>query len=82
MKKKNNETFSGRLYNLRKKKLALNQETLAKKMGLSSITICLYETGKRGPNVVFFQKMKKKWNVNLNWLISGKGDMFVRDNKE
>ena len=74
--KKNNETFSDRLYMLRKKELALKQEAFARMLGLHPITISYYKNNERRPNLVFFQKIKKKWQVNLNWLISGQGDMF------
>lgn len=80
--KKNDETFSGRLYQLRKINLALGQKEFAKKIKFHPVTISLYETDERRPSLVFFRKVKKKWNVNLNWLISGKGDMFIRDKKK
>jgi len=82
MKKKNHETFSDRLYKFRRKELALNQKEFAKILDYHPLTISYYETDERNPNLVFFQKVKKKWKVNLNWLISGQGEMFVRDNKK
>jgi transcriptional regulator with XRE-family HTH domain len=42
-------------------------------------TVNNYLSGLRFPSEEFLLKLVEKKNVNLNWLIAGKGDMFLKE---
>lgn len=37
------------------------------------------ETGRKEPVIGVLNYMHRKFNVNLNWLVTGEGDPFIRD---
>ena len=57
--------------------LGLTQEQFAKELGVSFATINRYEKGKRLPDAEFLQILIDRYRVNLNWLFTGKGPMFL-----
>ncbi|NPV00548.1 MAG: helix-turn-helix domain-containing protein [Brevinematales bacterium] len=59
-----------------RKYLSLNQETFGNKLGLSQDSISAIETGKNRPTIPVMQIMNREWNVNLEWLMLGKGAPF------
>ena len=59
--------------------LGLTQEQFAKELGVSFATVNRYEKGKRAPDAEFFQVLVDRYKVNLNWLFTGKGPMFLVD---
>lgn len=63
---------------LRKLRKALNmsQTAFGKRVGLKQSTITGYETGNRIPLDSVILLICKEFNVNEEWLRSGKGDMF------
>lgn len=65
------------------KSLGLNQNSLANKLGLSKTVVfnIIAESGRRNaPSHGFYQKLKSSFdNINLNWLITGQGEMFSED---
>lgn len=64
--------------NLRKirQELGLSVAKFAEKLEMSASTITGYERGERTPSVNLFTQLYKKINVNLNWFVSGQGQMF------
>lgn len=54
----------------------LSVAKMAEKLDMSAGTLTGYERGVRTPTVPFFILLYEKLNVNLNWLVSGKGEMF------
>lgn len=64
-----------RLRKLRKT-LNMSQTTFGKRVGLKQSTITGYETGNRIPLDSVILLICKEFNVNEEWLRSGKGDMF------
>ena len=58
---------------LRENILNLSQESFAKKIGLQRNTISLIENGKRNPSDRTIKDICKNFNVNENWLLTGKG---------
>ncbi|OHD57267.1 MAG: hypothetical protein A2Y33_14975 [Spirochaetes bacterium GWF1_51_8] len=54
----------------------MNQENFGKILGLSQDSISAIETGKNRPTIPVMQIMHKRWNVNLEWLMLGKGASF------
>ena len=69
--------FGTRLKQLRMK----NQLTLAKfgkKIEMGGASIYYYETERRKPGFGLLKKLHETYRVNLNWLISGNGEMEVK----
>ena len=65
--------------NLKKVRLELGL-TVAKfseKLEIPAMTLTHYERGDRTPSAQLFIQLDKKLNVNLNWLVSGEGEMFT-----
>ena len=59
--------------------LNLNQETVAQKLQISIQTLSRYENGMRSPTSLFLQDFGKTYHINANWLLYGKGEMFLQD---
>jgi transcriptional regulator with XRE-family HTH domain len=60
----------------------LNNAKFAERIGVSRQNISQYTRGTL-PNFDFFQKVVlKHQNIDLNWLISGKGSMYLKGKKE
>ena len=64
--------------NLKKirEKLGLSVAKLAKQLEMPASTLTNYEYEKREPSYTLFVQMSKNLNINLNWFVSGKGEMF------
>lgn len=52
----------------------LSQAKLAEQIGLSASTIGMYETGERKPNYETLELIADYFNVNIDYLLSGKMD--------
>jgi transcriptional regulator with XRE-family HTH domain len=76
--KKDKSGFAERFAMIRKK-LGFNQGDFAQKMGLSKPTILRYETDGGYPDAGTLLKLIQGYDVNINWLLTGKGDMFIKD---
>ena len=61
--------------------LRMSARELADKIGVSAGSIQNYEAHKREPNFEFIEKLHRDLNVNLNWFVSGKGEMFIKEEK-
>ena len=73
----NNEkiSFGLRIRELRKV-LEMTQNDFAIRIGLTQNTITKYETGLRSPSKQIVISICREFNVNEDWLRTGKGDMF------
>ena len=69
------ETVGARFKALREHK-GLSQEKFAQEFGLTQQTYSLIEKDKRNPNFRIMKILSDNFNVNLNWLIGGHGNMF------
>jgi transcriptional regulator with XRE-family HTH domain len=69
--------------NLKKIRLELkiSAQKLADSLNVSRGSIVQYETGKRKPSYEFMEALHKVYNVNLNWFVSGQGEMFIGQDK-
>ena len=47
-------------------------------MGLSTITTWI---NGQIPNGKYLDKIHKKFNININWLLTGEGETYIRKNK-
>ncbi len=70
--------------NLKKirKELDLSIVKLSEKIEVSSNTISAYERGIRCPSMDFGIQLYYKLNVNLNWFITGEGEMFNKNKNQ
>jgi transcriptional regulator with XRE-family HTH domain len=57
--------------------LGLSQEAFAEKAGLSYHQVSKYERHKISPSSDILLLLRKKYNVNLHWLLSGEGEMLI-----
>jgi len=55
--------------------LGLTQQEFADKIGVAQSTIAGYEKGIRKPKELFIRKLCQEFNINENWLRTGKGKM-------
>jgi SOS-response transcriptional repressor LexA len=62
------------------KKLSLSQTGLSKEIGTSNVVINRYIKDKTTPDYNFLNKLVTKFNININWLLTGEGSMFPSRN--
>ena len=69
--------------NLKKLRTELNlsAQKLADKIGSTQVSVSNYETGKYKPSYEFIEALHNVLNVNLNWFVSGQGEMFNGQDK-
>ena len=60
-----------------RKLLGLTQEEFAKRIGRTKSAIAIYEAEKRIPDNATLILISKVYNVNLEWLKEGKGEIFI-----
>ncbi|MCK4766126.1 MAG: helix-turn-helix transcriptional regulator [Candidatus Aminicenantes bacterium] len=72
------KNFADRLKNFRKN-IPLSQRDFAEKMGFTAGFISDLENAKSKPSFDFLLKIVDVFNVNLNWLIFGYGEIFYRE---
>ena len=68
--------FGERLVKARKT-LDYNQNDFAKKLEIASQSLGRYEKNKVKPSIEFIHKLTDVFNINSNWLISGKGSILL-----
>lgn len=73
------ETTIGERLKTIRKSLKLYQQSVASKLQITSQTLSRYETSARFPDSLFLQEFGKTYHVNANWLLYGRGDMFLKD---
>ena len=59
-----------------RKKLKLSQEEISTQIGITYRAYSSYERGDRNPSLEFMAALNKMYNVNLNYVITGEGEMF------
>jgi transcriptional regulator with XRE-family HTH domain len=59
-----------------RKVLKLKQTELARRLEVSNATLCETEAGKHYPGCEFLMNIHRVFNVNLDFLLFGKGKMF------
>lgn len=64
--------------NLKKlrKKLSFTQEQMACELGIPVRTYTAYERKENNPPYFMLVTLYQKYNVNLNWFVTGEGEMF------
>lgn len=59
-----------------RQELGLSVAKLSKKIGIPERTIVSYERNERMPSIEFLAQLCKTFDVNANWFIFDKGEMF------
>jgi transcriptional regulator with XRE-family HTH domain len=59
-----------------RKTLGIKQQDFAKEIGFSTSFLSEAENAKYKPGLRFYNNILQKYNVNLNYLLTGKGEMF------
>jgi len=67
--------FTTRFKELRKQ-LGFSQEKFSKELGVAQNTFSKWETGRNEPPLEVLSTFCEKYNINLNWLLTGQGEMF------
>lgn len=67
--------FSENLKKVRQK-LGLSQKELSTKIGIQQAQYSRYEVG-TSPSTEVLEKLVKEFNINVNYLLTGEGSMFI-----
>ena len=57
--------------------LGYTQDEFSQFLNISKPTLVRYEAGGRKPDADFLHILMTRFNININWLISGNGKMFL-----
>lgn len=60
-----------------RKKMGLNMEQFANRLGVTTSTVSMIESGKRNPSSPTIKAICREFHVNEEWLTNGKGEMFT-----
>lgn len=60
-----------------KKILKITTEEMANRLNMSVSTLSSYERCVRTPSADFLAQLYEKMDVNINWFLSGCGEMFL-----
>lgn len=61
------------------KSININQTSFAKSLGISVGNISDIMNAKINPSSQSLQKMAEVYHINLNWLLTGDGEMFIKE---
>lgn len=61
--------------------LKKSQEELAQELKLTKQAVSNMETGKSSPSITTLDILLKKYDINLNYLVSGVGDIMIQKEK-
>jgi transcriptional regulator with XRE-family HTH domain len=62
-----------------RKALKLTLKEISGKTGLSKSGVSYIESGRNKPSALYMLELSKQFNVNINWVLTGKGNMFQPD---
>lgn len=79
-KQKNVFSIGHRLKEIRSQ-MRIQQKEMAAALDIAASYLCEIESGNSKPGPDFFEKVASEYNVNLNYLFLGKGDMFGAGNR-
>lgn len=75
------ETLGNRLKHIRTIK-NLTQLDFGSAIGVTKQAIANVESSHSNPSIDFLSKLIENFNVNVNWLITGKGELFMNNTLE
>ncbi len=67
---------------LLRQQLNMSQDELAKSLGVTKQAISNMENSKSSPSISVLHKLNIKFDINLNYLISGVGNFYVTKETE
>jgi transcriptional regulator with XRE-family HTH domain len=73
--------FNERLANLREK-TGLSQKELSARLGIARTTYAGYENGSREPDLNMLNKLAEYFQVNIDWLITGRIKQLDEDDQK
>jgi transcriptional regulator with XRE-family HTH domain len=79
-KQKNAFSIGHRLKEIRSQ-MRIQQKEMAATLKIAPSYLCEIENGNSKPGPDFFEKVASEYNVNLNYLFLGNGDMFGAGNR-
>ena len=62
--------------------LKIGQKEFAEKIGIIYQTLSKYERNEIKPTTEILTKLAEIHGININWLLTGNGDMFIREEKK
>lgn len=62
-----------------RKELKLSRHEIAGQLGLTGSSYGKYERGETFPGLTALEKLIKRFNLSLNWLLTGEGEMFLKN---
>ena len=65
-----------------RKELDLTQQKFSDKLGVQRNTIAMYEMGRTVPSDAIILSICREFNVNEEWLRTGKGDIFIKQTRD
>lgn len=65
-----------------RKELDLTQQEFADRIGIKRNSVAKYETGENAPSVASISLICREFNVNEEWLRTGKGEMFIPQTRD
>ena len=65
-----------------RKELDLTQQKFGERIGVKGNTIAQYENGRNEPIDAVISIICREFNVNEEWLRTGKGEMFIEQTKD
>jgi len=65
-----------------RKKLELTQQVFSERIGIKRNTIAMYEMGKTIPSDQTILSICREFNVNEEWLRTGKGEIFLPESND
>jgi len=74
-----NQVETGKRLNQVRKSLDRTLSQMSELSGFSISAIAEMENGKNNPNHDYLLLLAERFNLNLNWLFTGKGAMFLPD---
>lgn len=69
--------FALRLRDVRRRNGDPDRSEFAEKLGISVTALATYERGEREPSVSVLAGYRKNFGVNVDWLITGHGEMLI-----
>ncbi|MDJ1479958.1 helix-turn-helix transcriptional regulator [Cytophagaceae bacterium YF14B1] len=73
----NLQDIGSRIYYLRTEVLNLPQRDFAQRMGIAQSHISKVEKGMSLPGCYFMAGLYKSYQININWLLSGEGELHI-----
>ncbi|MCP4653735.1 MAG: helix-turn-helix transcriptional regulator [Candidatus Omnitrophica bacterium] len=72
----------GRLFKKFRESIDKDQHELASELNNSQGSISRIESGFCKPKLGYLHYLYKKYRLNINWLLSGKGEMFILEGRQ